>query len=279
MVKGCCFDKMKLSARSAVFMSTQRGKIYLVGAGPGDADLLTLKAARVLAGCDVVLYDRLVGPDVLGLINPRAERLYVGKHEGEQQAVQHHIFKLLLEHACAGKTVVRLKGGDPLVFGRGAEEWKLAVRHGVDVELVPGVSSAIAVPGLAGIPLTYRQVSQSFAVITGHCQQGLEENWHRYAGIDTLVILMGVKNRAHIARQLITAGRDGKEPVAFVERGASPEERVTVSTLADVAQGRVSVKNPAVFVVGEVVRLREKLSSLFRGKAPVPITPGTLKNR
>jgi uroporphyrin-III C-methyltransferase len=245
----------------AVFMNTRRGKIYLVGAGPGDAGLLTIKAARVLAACDVVLYDRLVGLDVLALVNPRAERLYVGKHEGEQQAVQQHIFKLLLEHACAGKNVVRLKGGDPLVFGRGAEEWKLAVRHGVEVELVPGISSAIAVPGLAGIPLTYRQVSQSFAVITGHCQEGLEENWRRYAGIDTLVILMGVKNRAHIARQLIDAGRDGKEPVAFVERGASPDERVTVSTLAEVAQGRVAVKNPAVFVVGNVVRLREKLSS------------------
>jgi uroporphyrin-III C-methyltransferase len=246
---------------AAVLMSTRRGKIYLVGAGPGDADLLTVKAARVLANCDVVLYDRLVGPDVLALINPQAERLYVGKHEGEQQAVQQQIFRLLLEHACAGKRVVRLKGGDPLVFGRGAEEWRLAVRHGVEVELVPGVSSAIAVPGLAGIPLTYRQVSQSFAVITGHCQQGQEENWNRYAGIDTLVILMGVKNRVHIARSLIKAGRNGTETVAFVERGASPDERVVTSTLAEVAAGSVAVKNPAVFVIGEVVRLRQKLSS------------------
>jgi uroporphyrin-III C-methyltransferase len=242
-------------------MSTRRGKIYLVGAGPGDADLLTVKAARVLAHCDVVLYDRLVGPDVLALINPEAERLYVGKHEGEQHAVQQQIFRLLLEHACAGKRVVRLKGGDPLVFGRGAEEWKLAVRYGVDIELVPGVSSAIAVPGLAGIPLTYRQVSQSFAVITGHCRQGQEENWGRYAGVDTLVILMGVKNRVHIARSLINAGRNAAESVAFVERGASPDERVITSTLAEVAAGNVAVKNPAVFVIGEVVRLRRKLSS------------------
>lgn len=239
-------------------MTTRRGKIYLVGAGPGDSGLLTLKAARVLADCDVVLYDRLVGPDVLALVNPRAERLYVGKHEGEQQAIQQQIFKLLLKHACEGKRVVRLKGGDPLVFGRGAEEWNLAVRHGVDVELVPGVSSAIAVPGLAGIPLTYRQVSQSFAIVTGHSQEGHEENWRRYSGIDTLVILMGVKNRVEIARGLLEAGRNGAEPIAFVERGASPDERVITSTLAEVAAGRVSVKNPAVFVVGEVVSLRER---------------------
>jgi uroporphyrin-III C-methyltransferase len=243
-------------------MNRRRGKIYLVGAGPGDADLLTLKAARVLAECDVVLYDRLVGPGVLALINPHAERLYVGKHEGEQKVVQEHIFRLLIEHACAGKRVVRLKGGDPLVFGRGAEEWRLAIKHRVDVELVPGVSSAIAVPGLAGIPLTYREVSQSFAIITGHSERGVEEHWDRYSGIDTLVILMGVKNRVHIARQLIAAGRRATEPVAFVERGASPDERVTVTTLLDVAEGRVAVKNPAVLVVGEVVRLRKTLSSL-----------------
>jgi uroporphyrin-III C-methyltransferase len=250
----------------AVFMSTRHGKIFLVGAGPGDADLLTLKAARVLADCDVVLYDRLVGPDVLALINPKAARLYVGKREGEQQAVQQQIFRLMLEHACAGKRVVRLKGGDPLVFGRGAEEWRLAVRYGVDIELVPGVSSAIAVPGLAGIPLTFRHISRSFAVITGHCRQEDEENWRRYAGIDTLVILMGVKNRVHIARSLIKVGRNGAESLAFVERGASPDERVIVSTLAEVAAGRVAVKNPAVLVIGEVVRLRERLSSLHKAQ-------------
>jgi uroporphyrin-III C-methyltransferase len=131
------------------------------------------------------------------------------------------------------------------------------------------VSSAIAVPGLAGIPLTYREVSQSFAVITGHCKEGMDEDWERYCGIDTLVILMGVKNRVHIARKLQEGGRRGDEAVAFVERGASPQERVVISTLGDVAKGQVSVSNPAVFVIGEVVRLREKLSSV-RSVVPCP---------
>lgn len=245
-------------------MNKAHGKIYLVGAGPGDPDLLTLKALRVLRQCDVVLYDRLVSKEILELVNPGAERLYVGKHEGEQQAVQESIFQMLLEHARAGKSVVRLKGGDPLVFGRGAEEWALAIRHGVDVELVPGVSSAIAVPGLAGIPLTFRKLSRSFAVITGHCGDGSAQDWRRYSEIDTLIILMGVKNRALIARRLIEAGRSRCEPVAFVERGASPDERVLVTTLGAVADEQVLVKSPAVFVIGEVVRLRGTLLNFTR---------------
>jgi uroporphyrin-III C-methyltransferase len=245
-------------------MTMTRGKIYLVGAGPGNADLLTVKALRVLQKCDVVLYDRLVSDEILRLVNPAAERLYVGKHEGEQQAVQESIFKLLVEHACAGKCVVRLKGGDPLVFGRGAEEWAFALRHAIDVELVPGVSSAIAVPGLAGIPLTFRKQSRGFAVLTGHCHNGSDEDWRRYSRIDTLVILMGVKNRVLIAKRLIEAGRSRSDPVAFVERGASPHERVLVTTLGAVADEQALVKSPAVFVIGEVVRLRETLSNFPR---------------
>jgi uroporphyrin-III C-methyltransferase len=240
-------------------MNRPVGKVFLVGAGPGSAELLTLRAAEVLRECDVVLYDRLIASDVLALVNPAAERVYVGKHAGEQQRVQSEIFELILRHAGAGKKVVRLKGGDPLIFGRGAEEWGVAVEAGIEVELVPGLSSAISLPALAGIPLTYRGVSQGFAVVTGHCTQGHAEDWARYAAVDTLVILMGVKNRVHIARSLIEAGRNDSEPIAFVERGASPDERVTVATLGRVAAGQVTVKNPAVFVIGEVVRLRESL--------------------
>ncbi len=241
-------------------MSTdkQAGKVYLIGAGPGDPDLLTVKAARVLGECDVVLYDRLVGPGILALARPDAELIYVGKHSGEPDT-QDRIFSLFVDHALAGKKVARLKGGDPLVFGRGAEEWAIALEHGIEVEFIPGVSSASAVPGLAGIPITYREVSQSFTVITGHCSQGLQQQWENYVKVDTLVVLMGVKNREFIARSLIEAGRDAQQAIAFIERGSTPEQRVVVSDLGSVARGEVEVRNPAVFVIGEVVRLREKL--------------------
>jgi uroporphyrin-III C-methyltransferase len=238
----------------------KRGKLYLIGAGPGDAELLTLKAARILAECDVVLYDRLVNRDVLAFARGDAELIYVGKHEGEQGRAQAHICDLIRSHALSGKTVGRLKGGDPLVFGRGAEEWQVAADDGIEVELIPGITSAVAVPGLAGIPLTYRGVSQSFAVITGHCHEGLSHDWARYAAIDTLVVLMGVTNREHIAAALVAAGRNTNEPVAFIERGTLDGERVVEGTLANVAAGEMEVRSPAVLVIGDVVRLRGKLA-------------------
>ena len=240
-------------------MSTdkQAGKVYLIGAGPGDPDLLTVKAARVLGECDVVLYDRLVGPGILALARPDAELIYVGKHSGEPDT-QDRIFSLFVDHALAGKKVARLKGGDPLVFGRGAEEWAIALEHGIEVEFIPGVSSASAVPGLAGIPITYREVSQSFTVITGHCSQGLQQQWEDYVKVDTLVVLIGGENREFIARSLIEAGGP-RCPAGdrLIERGSTPEQRVVVSDLGSVARGEVEVRNPAVFVIGEVVRLRE----------------------
>lgn len=234
------------------------GILYLIGAGPGDPELLTLKAARVIGECDVLLYDRLVGPGVLEFAKPSAELVYVGKREGEQERTQQQIFDLILEHARAGKTVGRLKGGDPMVFGRGGEEWALAQEHGIPTVLVPGVSSAIGVPAVVGIPLTHRRVSDSFAVITAHQQKGDAREWEKYAGIDTLVILMGVKNRVLIAQSLIAAGREPEEPVAFIERGTLPSQRVVESVLSDVAAGLVEVKSPAVFVVGPVVKLRKQ---------------------
>lgn len=239
----------------------KRGKLYLIGAGPGDADLLTLKAARILRHCDVVLYDRLVNREVLSFARADAELIYVGKHEGEQGHAQAHICALIRSYALSGKTVGRLKGGDPLVFGRGAEEWRLALDAGIEVELVPGITSAVAVPGLAGIPLTYRGISQSFAVITGHCQEGLSHDWNRYAAIDTLVVLMGVTHRQYIATALVAAGRNPDEPVAFIERGTLDGERVVESTLASVAAGYLEVQSPAVLVIGQVVRLRGKLAT------------------
>jgi len=208
---------------------------------------------------------------VLSFARPDAELIYVGKHEGEQNQTQSHIFDLIRRRALDGKTVARLKGGDPLVFGRGAEEWALARQHGIHVELVPGITSAISVPAIAGIPLTYRGVSQSFAVITGHCHQRRSGYWQSYAGVDTLVVLMGVKNRLHIAQSLIAAGRDADEPVAFIERGTTPAERVVESTLAGVAAGLTEVRSPAVFVIGRVVKLRARL--VATEEAPIPPNP------
>jgi uroporphyrin-III C-methyltransferase len=235
------------------------GKLYLIGAGPGDPELLTVKAARVLGECDVVLYDRLTTPGVLALARSNAELVYVGKHDGEQEREQARIFELILEHARAGRSVARLKGGDPLVFGRGAEEWEIAVAHGIEVEFIPGITAAIAVPGLAGIPLTFREVSRSFAVVTGHWKSGTNMEWSPYAKIDTLVILMGTKQRVLIANSLIAAGRSPSEPVAFVEKGSLPDQLVVESNLNTVAEGKVDVDGPAVMVVGEVVRQRNRL--------------------
>lgn len=235
-------------------------KVYLMGAGPGDPDLLTVKALRVLRTADVVLYDRLVSPEVLSLASPRAELIYVGKHEGEQESTQQLIFELLLQHARAGKTVARLKGGDPCVFGRAGEEWLSLARNGIEVEIVPGVSSALAAPELAGVPLTYRGLSHGFAVVAGHCAGAGGVDWRDYARVDTLVILMGVQERAHIARALIRAGRRADEPAVFVERSSTPEERVVDTTLGAVAAGGVEVEAPAVFVIGAVAALRTELA-------------------
>ena len=238
---------------------TATGKLFLIGAGPGDPELLTLKAVRALREADVILYDRLVSPECLAHARSEAEIIYVGKHHGEQERTQEEIFTLIRTHAQAGRTVARLKGGDPMVFGRGAEEWALALAHGIAVEVIPGVSSAIAVPTHAGIPVTFRRVSQSFVVVTGHEHAGDEQRWAAFRDVGTIVILMGVKNRVAIAAGLMAAGRSSEEPVAFIEHGTVPEERVVESSLGAVAAGLVHVRSPAVFVIGEVVRLRARL--------------------
>lgn len=242
-------------------MSAGRGKLYLIGAGPGDPELLTLKAVRALSESDVVLYDRLVAKEALQHARPDAMRIYVGKHHGEQERTQAEISDLIVTHAGQGRTVARLKGGDPMVFGRGAEEWMLALEHGVEVEVIPGVTSAISVPELAGIPVTFRKLSQSFVVVAGHEREGHLQDWRHFAGVDTLVILMGVKNRGAIARALLQAGRSTAEPAAFVERGATPQQKTIVTTLGQIAAGAVEVTSPAVWIIGEVVRLRQRLSS------------------
>jgi uroporphyrin-III C-methyltransferase len=228
--------------------------IYLVGGGPGDPELLTVKALRILQQADVVLYDRLISAEVLACINPRAELVDVGKEEGQQCEVQRRIVPMLVNFASRFETVVRLKSGDPMVFARGGEELYELTDAGCEVEVVPGVSSALAAPVLAGIPLTYRGVARSFAIVTGHGRDGMLQNWPAYARVETLIILMGVGHRAAIAERLIAAGRDAEQPAAFIERASTPTERRVFTTLREVAAGAVEVEAPAVWVLGDVVR-------------------------
>jgi uroporphyrin-III C-methyltransferase len=234
--------------------------VYLVGAGPGDPELLTLKAARLIAAADVIVYDRLVSADVLTLAREHAQVIFAGKRQGQQEEIQSEIYRLLEKLAARVEMVVRLKGGDPMVFGRGAEEWMYLNARRIDVELVPGVSAALAVPALAGIPLTCRGVAASFAVIAGHRQNMRPAEWKQYRDIDTLVVLMGVENRELIARNLMLAGRRADEPVAFITRGSTDRQEVVTSTLS--AAAGVTVESPAIFVIGEVVRLRKRLTSV-----------------
>jgi uroporphyrin-III C-methyltransferase len=237
------------------------GRVYLIGAGPGDPDLLTVKAQRILQTADVVLYDRLVSPEVLLVVNQNAELVYVGKHEGQQEGIQHRIFDLMRKHAFEGKIVARLKGGDPCVFGRGGEEWLLLVRSGIEVEIIPGISSALAAPALAGIPLTYRGFSSGIAIVSGHRTGCGNVRWQDYARVDTLVVLMGVKESSNIAQALIQAGRPLSEPAVFIERSTTPQERVLDATLGQIASGAVAAESPAVLVIGAVAAFRAELKA------------------
>ncbi len=241
------------------------GKVYLVGAGPGDPELLTLKAVKILQKAEVVLYDRLISEEVLSYTGRDCKLVYVGKACGKHTLPQDKINELLLFYAKSYKTVVRLKGGDPTVFGRGAEEILFLSKHGIPCEIIPGVSSLYSVPACAGIPLTLRNVSSSFAVVTGHPATGdrKEINWKSFAEIDTLVILMGVKNRQKIADELIKAGRDPEEPVAFIEKGTTKEQKVILSSLKEVSQNPPLIEPPAVIVIGKVVSLHREIAPLL----------------
>ena len=243
-----------------------RGKVYLVGAGPGDWRLITVRGLELLQAADAVVYDRLADEGLLALAKDDAELLYVGKAAGDHALPQEEINRLLAGRAAAGKTVVRLKGGDPFVFGRGGEEALYLAQQGIPFEIVPGVTSAVAVPAYAGIPVTHRGVAASFAVITGHEDPGKAAsaiNWPGLArGLDTLVFLMGVENIEFITEQLIKNGRPPGTPAAAIRWGARPEQEVLTGTVANIAQkvrGR-GLKPPAVLIVGEVVRLREDLA-------------------
>lgn len=251
-------------------MAAERAKVYLVGAGPGDPDLLTIKAARILARAEAVIYDRLVRPEVLALANPQATFIPVRKERGRQEEFEAEIHAWYLRLRDVAGPVVRLKSGDPLVFGRGGEELEFLTQHGFEVEVVPGVSALTAAPTLAGIPLG--GVSAAVTVLPGHRQAVEEVDWPAYRHAGTLVILMGVDNRAAIARCLINGGRPARDPVAFLQFASTERECVTESTLEQVACGEVDVEPPAVFVIGEVVRLRTALRAPHIRETAAPRT-------
>lgn len=250
------------------------GTVYLVGAGPGDPDLMTVRGLRCLRRADAVLYDRLVSAEILAEASPAAEMIYVGKSTGSCLWCQEEINALLISLAREGRAVVRLKGGDPFVFGRGAEEALACRAAGVPFEVVPGVSSAVSVPALAGIPVTHRGVAGGFAVVTGHCMGADRLDWAALARLDTLVVLMGLARLPELTGLLQRHGRAPETPAAVISRGTLPDEQVVVGTLEDIA-GRAAAAGlmaPATLVVGEVVRLRELLVPAGRCHDPATIS-------
>jgi uroporphyrin-III C-methyltransferase / precorrin-2 dehydrogenase / sirohydrochlorin ferrochelatase len=249
---------------------TRHGWVALVGGGPGDPGLITTRGRQLLAQADVVVVDRLAPRALLEDLESDVQVIDVGKTPGNHPVSQEEINRLLVEHAESGRRVVRLKGGDPFVLGRGGEEVAACVEAGVPVEVVPGVTSAVAVPAAAGIPVTHRGLARQFTVVSGH--EGLD--WHSLAAVDgTLVLLMGVSRLRQIAAQLVQHGRDAATPVAVVEDGYGPDQRTTVGTLATIADlaAEHAIRPPAVIVVGDVVTLAA--SSSRRAASPIPATP------
>lgn len=253
---------------SSGFMQKLPGKVYLVGAGPGDAGLFTLKGKALLECADVVVYDALVSPAILAMINPQAEQINAGKRRGLHSMLQSEITELLVEKAKTAAIVVRLKGGDPFVFGRGGEEMESLIQAGVGVEVVPGITAGIAAPAYAGIPLTHRDYSSSVTFVTGHEGAGKYRpviNWTAIAqGAETIVVYMGVHNLPFIIGELVAAGLSPQTPIALVRWGTRPEQTELVGTLATIVQ-QVEVTQfeaPAIGVIGEVVQLREVLCGI-----------------
>jgi uroporphyrinogen III methyltransferase / synthase len=241
------------------------GKVYLVGAGPGDPRLLTIRGLELLGSADVVIYDRLVNPILLEKAPAHALRIFAGKQASLHSRPQEEINTLLIEHARRGRRVVRLKGGDPFVFGRGGEEALALSRAGIAFEIVPGVSAAMAVPASAGIPVTHRGVASSFAVVTGHehpCKTGSAVDWTKLAtAVDTIVVLMAAHGLPRIVQQLLAHGRPADTPVALIRCGSTREQETVTGSLGDILERAevACLRPPVTAVIGEVVRIRDVL--------------------
>jgi len=251
------------------------GCISLVGAGPGDPDLLTVKALRLLQAAEVVVYDRLVSSDILSLVPPGVKRIYVGKASNQHSLPQDQINDLLVKLGRGGRRVVRLKGGDPFVFGRGSEEAEHLARHGIPFEVVPGITSASACSAYAGIPLTHRGLATGVRFVTGHCRNDakLDLDWGSLADPNTtLVVYMGMANADQISRELIRAGLAATTPVALIENGTTPHQRVARVTLESMPLEleRQVFKAPTLIIIGRVVELADTLVwDPFAGKVPL----------
>ena len=239
----------------------KKGKAYIIGAGPGDFELLTIKAKRIIENSDCIVYDRLISEDILRLAKKDAELIYLGKGNTEGGLIQDEINETLVKKCLDGKNVARVKGGDSFVFGRGGEEIEALVKNEIDFEVIPGITSSISVPAYAGIPVTHRGLARSFHVFTGHTMEN--GKWHNFENIakleGTLVFLMGVKNLDLIVGDLIKFGKNSKTPVAIIEKGATKNQRVTVGTLENILElvEKNKILPPAITIIGEVVELRE----------------------
>ncbi len=241
--------------------------VYLTGAGPGDVELLTLKAHRVICEADVIIYDRLANPEILEMSKDGCEFIYVGKEDGRHSVPQDEINNIIYQNSLKHNIVVRLKGGDPFVFGRGGEEALYLYSKGVEFEVIPGITSAISAPAYAGIPVTHRGIAVSFRVVTGHESPNKKESqisWDNFKTDDTIVFLMGLHNLSKISSKLIEIGKSKDYPVAVISRGTTKKQQVVVGTLENIVDKSKGIPTPALIVVGQVVSLREQLE-WFRG--------------